>query len=809
MANSFGQYTGGIQGVQGISEAGANIGRFMQIGLENAGTGIAEGLKAYNENVSKDAILTEQLKGMGQQVLQYHDMFSNNPELRGLADQMQPVLDQFQKAPSMSMSQKQGLLLSGQATLANVVPSYQMQSAMNDANTKRKIADYDAEIGTYTKNPTAQAAMKEIKSTYNPNISPEQNTANESAEYDKWVASTGKEGLALDRQEYLSAWNKKWARNITDNKELQNKKPDLYNRLVEGFKGQEGYEQNIQTDNSGVTDYSKESDLYNATTTSAVDIINNNLMAKGETPSAISDIAPPKVAEPSAEIIAALAVNRKKDDEVSAALTKLYNAGRKNDPETKALEEGKALYAERQKLTASQTANTGSIAQKLSEHNINSKENIKTLENKKIELIAKQKEEEKSSYFNKSSPIERTAENIGELVRQYGLSLSEKYSKVDAKTGDVSIDMGKVGKKLLEVGYPTASTPFTILNSLGAFDNKSQYEKDVIKSEIATQEIAKGTAPLKTQIELVDNALEAQKRIAGGIAKAIEPENIKKSAPMEEVAYQPSSKEDTYLHIGTAYRPERVKIEQKKQQMVDWFKETQGYVPANFDDFFNKTHPEASLQYATTPTGSTVMFTDGKWVELKSDTKNQMTPEQQKVYEGRIKGSVNKDTGLLDFEEVGVNTGISLKGIATGSETAVSEFNTLTTQAGTALTNINKLLGMIDKDGKSIMPTMRVEGQRISKFLAANLRPIVYHGARAAAWEEGSLGELATDPTKFWSLDSVNRKSLETVRQAVIDSLKMAAKDHKVEVQVNDASSKEDMKNSVLAMKLAARKTTN
>lgn len=772
MANSFGQYTGGIQGVQGISEAGANIGKFMQIGLENAGTGIAEGLKSYNENVSKDAILTEQLKGMGQQVLQYHDMFSKNPELRGLADQMQPVLDQFQKAPSMSMSQKQGLLLSGQATLANVVPSYQMQSAMNDANTKRKVAEYDAEIGTYTKNPTAKAAMKEIKSTYNPNISPDQNTANESAEYDKWVASTGKEGLALDRQEYLSAWNKKWARNITDNKELQNKQPDLYNRLVEGFKAQEGYEQNIQTDNSGVTDYSKESDLYNATTTSAVDIINNQLMAKNEKPADIKPLEQ-NLAEKTAS-----AIDWK---------TKVTNNSQQAELDLLKLKRQQLLNG----ATAEELKVTGSSWHSLGEHDYSFFGNLFTGGKTGTKALQKRTEELSKGWTPSNSNV--NAYNVVGTIGK-GSSIGDVSAAEYNKLTDVEKELLSTEQKRALNGAQTVADEAAGIieknGNAGLYDALSKFDNAIKAKETDISKLQ--TKPVSLEQRISSGALSTQPT----------PAPMK---PVDEVAYQPSNKEDTYLRIGTAYRPERVKIEEKKQQMVDWFKETQGYVPANFDDFFNKTHPEASLQYATTPTGSTVMFTDGKWVELKSDTKNQMTPEQQKVYEGRIKGTVNKETGLLDFEEVGVNTGISLKGIATGSETAVSEFNTLTTQAGTALTNINKLLGMIDKDGKSIMPTMRVEGQRISKFLAANLRPIVYHGARAAAWEEGSLGELATDPTKFWSLDSVNRKSLETVRQAVIDSLKLAAKDHKVEVQVNDASSKEDMKNSVLAMKLEAR----
>lgn len=126
MASSFGQYTQGIQGVQGISEAGANIARITQSGYADFGKSLADGIKAYNENDQKNQILTGQLQGLASQYQEVYDMYSKNPEMKGFADTLKPTLDKLNKFGELSLSQKQGAVLAGQAAYASIAPHLQM-----------------------------------------------------------------------------------------------------------------------------------------------------------------------------------------------------------------------------------------------------------------------------------------------------------------------------------------------------------------------------------------------------------------------------------------------------------------------------------------------------------------------------------------------------------------------------------------------------------------------------------------------------------------------------------------------------------
>ena len=287
----FQQYQNGVTPVTGVSEAGANIGNMYSNALGGFGSSIAEGIKAYSDNKKKDEIVNGELEGIGHMLLQNRDILSRSPETKNLADGLAPLIEKFQGASALSRGNREGLLTSGKAALNSLPNLYNMNQAANDAETKRKISEYDATLGTYTKNPVALRAMKQIQSDYNLNVSPEQNTANESAAFDQW-AKDHPDVTPASKQEYLSAWNKKWSKNIEDNKELQSKFPDVHARVMEGFAAQEGYNANTMTDDSGVTDYAKEADLYNKTTVSANDLIKNKLMEKDGQPASIIDSVP-------------------------------------------------------------------------------------------------------------------------------------------------------------------------------------------------------------------------------------------------------------------------------------------------------------------------------------------------------------------------------------------------------------------------------------------------------------------------------------------------------------------------------------
>jgi len=125
MPSNFGQYTGGIAPVQGISEAGARIGLMNQQGLNNFGQSLAEGIQTYNDNKSMNDFLDQKAQVLGQQIMQFHDMYAQNPEMKPFADSLMPYADTLAKTSSMSLAQKKGAITEVEHGFSNIGPQLQ------------------------------------------------------------------------------------------------------------------------------------------------------------------------------------------------------------------------------------------------------------------------------------------------------------------------------------------------------------------------------------------------------------------------------------------------------------------------------------------------------------------------------------------------------------------------------------------------------------------------------------------------------------------------------------------------------------
>lgn len=70
MASPFQRYqSGGFEPVQGIAQAGANIGQMLNAGFSNFGSNIGAGIKQYYENKSKSAAALQEIEVLGPQLL--------------------------------------------------------------------------------------------------------------------------------------------------------------------------------------------------------------------------------------------------------------------------------------------------------------------------------------------------------------------------------------------------------------------------------------------------------------------------------------------------------------------------------------------------------------------------------------------------------------------------------------------------------------------------------------------------------------------------------------------------------------------
>jgi hypothetical protein len=150
MASNFAQYTNGVQMPTGISEAGANVGRFAQQGLSSFGDSLGKGLETYNENVAKDQVLTEEAKALGSQIQQFAAQFKDSPEHQPFADSLTPYIDQLAKVPAQSLTQKMGTVTGVKAAFANIGNQLQAFEMMRGERLKRDYEKAKLSVGEGT-----------------------------------------------------------------------------------------------------------------------------------------------------------------------------------------------------------------------------------------------------------------------------------------------------------------------------------------------------------------------------------------------------------------------------------------------------------------------------------------------------------------------------------------------------------------------------------------------------------------------------------------------------------------------------------
>ena len=420
------------------------------------------------------------------------------------------------------------------------------------------------------------------------------------------------------------------------------------------------------------------------------------------------------------------------------------------------------------------------------------KENIKRLEAQKAELVAKQKEEEKRSYFKQSAPIDRTTANIAEIVRKFGASIKEDFSTINPTTGELELDKEKVGRKLGAIATTVIPEPVSkiagTLEFLGMLENKSPYEKDAIKSEIARQEVENGTAPLKTQIELIDKAITAQRNIAGGISKAIEPEKPKQTvAPIGLGEQVVGSEEQTY----------RKTVQERQREVADFITSRMGAIDptdperkrrlpvAGFDKFYKSLVPEAEIREFTTPSGVRMLYANGKWEQMKSA--EPMTLQDIRKSRVGIYGQQNAQGGFTPTEFV-PDSGVYIGGIFTGGDAANDKYSDEMTQLIDARRSVKELQRINDLVGESLMPVEQGRALVEQMNLSAMLRTDIVGVGTVSNYEQQLIAKVIKDPTAFFSFESKDRAILVALAQRVDRRIKAISASKGLTVKIRDDS---------------------
>lgn len=710
MASSFGQYQGGIAPVQGIAEAGARIAQMNQQGLSSLGQSLGEGLKAYNENKAKDQILTQEAEALGQQIQQYAKMFGNSPEHAEFSKSLQPYIDQLAKVPSQSLTQKMGTVTGVKAGFANIGQQLQVFELMRKEKLQRTMAEagYLAPKDSLVYNPSA---LKAGTVAYDPSKSATQNVS----DFDALIKKAQSEGHEIDaedaRQRYLA--------NIKQSIESDQKiDPRLKATLKDQLESYKPYQENAMTDESGVTDYAKEAELYANVETSALD-----KMKQGDATTQST--------------LNADALKRFTDYQGSLEkdVASLIEEQNKIKGEIKTAEDLAPFTPKK------------SIAQRVGGSVIDFVKNMS-----KETLASSIKTDDKGNpVLDEKGKPEYDIEKI--LKNYTNLAVSSTFSGLSAANPISSIYRGV--DELTSEG----------LSPVQQLERDKKIAK-LIGSNLTPEQRLKENEIRLQQTKDMLSTVQAQ---TGKVSEALGQQPIQPEQP----AVAPIvTKQDMVVGSKADVRP--ATFDEKKQAMQEYFmskyKDASGksYLPAGFDEAFKASNPEANFKTMETPYGA-FMWNGKEWTQVKME-KGMNTKEQREAMRGVF--GTQTDKGFVPLQ-VGEGTGVKIHGVFTGSDAELGKYKDNISAMASARSAIAELRSIVGQFGHSLSPTLIGRAKIAMATLRAATRIEVIGVGTVSEMEQKMLNDANPDTTKTFSLDSVDIAKLDSLSRKIDNKMKM------------------------------------
>lgn len=204
MASSFGQYQGGIAPIQGISEAGANIGRTYERGMSALGEGLAKGIDTYYKATAESAMIDQKAQALGSQLQQFESIFGSNPEYDKFGQLLKQQADIIAKIPEMSLSKKRGAIGGAEVAFSQIGTQLQMFNAMKTMNEERAAAD----AMRSENNPTTEVVDKVLPMALDKFDWSKPYLGNE-AGYSEALDNLSKQGVDVDKPAKLEEYRKR------------------------------------------------------------------------------------------------------------------------------------------------------------------------------------------------------------------------------------------------------------------------------------------------------------------------------------------------------------------------------------------------------------------------------------------------------------------------------------------------------------------------------------------------------------------------------------------------------------------------
>lgn len=238
--------------------------------------------------------------------------------------------------------------------------------------------------------------------------------------------------------------------------------------------------------------------------------------------------------------------------------------------------------------------------------------------------------------------------------------------------------------------------------------------------------------------------------------------------------------------VGTEQKEIQKTITEKKQYMMDYFKEKLGFIPSGFEQMFEQQFPESTFRTMNTEYGTFFHNSKEGWKQVvapKGQNLDQVMKDRARVFGGA------DEKGNAVYTPLSTGSGVSARGMIIGDTANVTKVRKDMEDYSKTYRYVQDLLAVIPKNGKSLDFTEKARVEGIVQRLRSSLRGELFPSGRVAEWEQNILENIVKNPTNFWSLDSSNNAALRNLlaetRQNMIDHGRINGLDVKIQDSFN------------------------
>ena len=731
MASPFQRYQGGIEASTGnLVPASGKMAELTYNTIAGFGQNIAEGIKKYNQNAAENEILDGEALALSEQIVGFQKMFADpqtgqiNPEYAPFAESLTPDIQTLAKFNSMSLNQKKGVMTGMKARFANIG---QNLTAFEMTKKARLLQDMNMARGGVKEFDEVTVPTAIIPSGKLPYFHDKSYAQNE-AEVVRLANEAKARGANVDISKTLSDWRNDFKASAMSRNDIP---PAVKEALVKQIEAGENLTDNIQTDESGVTDYAKEAEMYEKTATSVKE-----------------QLAPPKVEAP------------KQEQKISPVQ-----------------EEITALQKRREELN--KTKNSwdkveGSVLPSLA--GWTSRQISDAMQNEPaFQALARSR---KMVTGEKITP-----EVAKELVEEFS---SFKHMGIPLVGGSIKALTDSV-VNLFGAENLTKRDKENIAVALNDYKSKMNADSEYRNTGIdksAEREII----DIDARIERLQKKIPVSQQQQVGVQQGTEA-----SAPAkEEQPYVLTNQRN--MALGTTTTQVAASVESKRNDMKNFFTKKYGYVPASFEESFKAIYPEANFKTMETPYG-VFMHDGKDWKQVqmqqvKPPSRKELA-EEKAVSFGRLQSDSSID--INEFGELVPNSGVYVRGIFSGSPTDATKFRQQMLEGSNAKKAVGRLIEINNMVGESMPWNAKVwgEAKALLPQIKAGLRTDIIGVGTVSNYEQELINDVVANPTLFWSLESSDRAKLAVIMDKISNRLVQEPANYGLEVKVAGKSNAE------------------